>query len=212
MFYWIRFTWGKARKQKHTYLLIELEKTDVFLLLRTSATGPRFRISKREEWGRKSFAFSWAFFFFMFSLLFVRTLCLFSHCFLSFYSSSSFCFADSISHLRFFFLLLFITLGLFFLSFFLTLSSTLCIIILGLFCFDLYALVDRGLFTFSLLFYCYYYLVSCCLMVLFDSFSILWGNVGRAGRWCGFWGTWKRYRIYSQYLYYDSTILDQQRL
>ena len=112
-------------------------------------------------------------FFFMFSLLFVRTLCLFSHCFLSFYSSSSFCFAGLISHLRFFFLLLFITLGLFFLSFFLTLSSTLCIIILGLFCFDMYALVDRGLFTFSLLFYCYYYLASCCLVVLFGSFSIL---------------------------------------
>ena len=56
-------------------------------------------------------------FFFMFSLLFVRTLCLFSHCFLSFYSSSSFCFAGLISHLRFFFLLLFITLGLFFFFF-----------------------------------------------------------------------------------------------
>lgn len=63
--------------------------------------------------------------------------------------------------------------GPFFFSFFLTLSSTLCIIIIGLFCFDMYALVDRGLFTFSLLFYCYYYLASCCLVVLSDSFSIL---------------------------------------
>ena len=71
--------------------------------------------------------------FFMFSLLFVRTLCLFSHCFLSFCSSSSFRYAVLISHLRFFFFFwLFISLPWASFCLSLSLSSNLCIIIHGL--------------------------------------------------------------------------------
>lgn len=119
------------------------KKTVEFLSLRTPATGPRLRISKRGNGGGN------------FLHLVEHFLCFpcyscgrcvyFSHCFLSF-CSLAFCYAVLISHLRFFFFfLVFISLpwASFFLPFSLSLSSTLCIIIHGLFCFDLYALVDR---------------------------------------------------------------------
>lgn len=145
----------------------------------------------------------------MFSLLFVRTLCLFQPL-LSFVLLFGFllCCFDFPSPLFLFLGIHFITLGLFF-SFFLSLSlpSTLCIIIHGLFCFDLYALVDRVLFDFFffilLLLFCVVLFGGIIRFILF----ILWGNVDRAGRWYGFCGTWKRHRKYSQYLNYDSTIL-----
>ena len=113
MFYWVRFEWGKARKQKHTYLLIEWGKNRWIPFPANAGYRTATSDLEKGEWGRKSFAFSWAFF--MFSLLFVRTLCLFQPL-LSFVLLFGFllCCFDFPSPLLFLLGIHFITLGLFF--------------------------------------------------------------------------------------------------